>query len=125
MPTQKKGITRWLKYSHRAGIESGQTNAVRAEGLDQREGMMDTTIQYWLAELDQYGNPTLIDGAHSSMEEVNRAAYLITAMSLGKPNRQLAIAKVELSECKPSAAGVNLEAVRTINSAKERMLRKR
>lgn len=78
----------------------------------------DMRTQYWLAELDQYGNPSLIDGAHSTRQGVNRAAYLIETMHLGKPNRRFAVAKVELSECKPSAAGVNLEAVRTINRAK-------
>ena len=79
------------------------------------------TPQYWLAELDQYDNPKLIDGAHSNPQECNKAAYLISAMRLGQPNRRFAVAKVELSECIPSAAGVNLEAVRTINMAKERM----
>ena len=77
-------------------------------------------VQYWLAELDQYGNPTLIDGAHSDAQGANRAAYLIKAMRLGKPDRAFAVARVELFVCKPSAAGVNLEAVRTINQAKER-----
>lgn len=80
--------------------------------------------QYWLAELDQYGNPTLIDGAHSNARGANQAAFLIGAMRLGKPNRRFAVAKVELSECIPSAAGVNLEAVRTINTAKDQMERK-
>ncbi|MGB6724501.1 MAG: hypothetical protein WBE74_01275 [Terracidiphilus sp.] len=74
---------------------------------------MDT--QYWLAELDQYGNPTLIDGSHSNAQGANQAAYLIQAMKLGKPNRRFAVARVELSECVPSAAGVNTEAVKTIN----------
>jgi hypothetical protein len=73
-------------------------------------------IQYWLAELDQYGNPTLIDGAHSDRQGANKAAYLIMAMKLGKPDRKFAVARVELSECMPSAAGVNLEMVRTINN---------
>lgn len=76
--------------------------------------------QYWLAELDQYGNPTLIDGAHSDAQGANQAAYLINAMNLGKKERRFAVAKVELSECIPSAAGVNLEAVRTINAAQQR-----
>jgi hypothetical protein len=74
--------------------------------------------QWWLAELDQYGNPKLIDGAHSDRESVNRAAWLIKAMHLGgnRP-RKFAVAKVELSACVPTAAGVDLEAVRTINNA--------
>jgi hypothetical protein len=77
-------------------------------------------VQYWLAELDQHGNPKLIDGAHSDAEGANRAAYLIGAMHLGgnRP-RRFAVARVELSECVPTAAGVNLEAVRTINMMQE------
>jgi hypothetical protein len=75
-------------------------------------------VQYWLAELDQYGNPKLIDGAHSALQGANQAAYLIEAMRLGEPNRRFAVARVELSECTPSAAGINLEAVRTINNIK-------
>jgi hypothetical protein len=70
------------------------------------------TPQYWLAELDRYDNPTLIDGSHSSPEGVQQAAYLITHMGLGKPNRRFAVAKVELSECIPSDRNVNQEAVR-------------
>jgi hypothetical protein len=77
-------------------------------------------VQYWLAELDQHGNPKLIDGAHSDAQGANQAAYLIRAMRLGEPGRKFAVAHVELTECVPSAAGVNLEVVRTINAAKER-----
>jgi hypothetical protein len=73
------------------------------------------TPQYWLAELDQYDNPTLIDGSHDSAEGANKAAYLIQAMALGKPNRRFAVAKVELSECVPSDKGVNMKAVAAIN----------
>jgi hypothetical protein len=77
-------------------------------------------VQYWLAELDQYGNPKLIDGAHSNEEGVNNAAWLIKAMNLGGDRpRRFAVARVELSECVPSSAGVNLEAVRTINMMQE------
>ena len=76
------------------------------------------TPQYWLAELDQYDNPTLVDGSHSDIEGCNRAAYLIRAMNLGEPNRRFAVARVELMECSPSAKGVNHEAVRTINKAR-------
>lgn len=76
------------------------------------------TPQYWLAELDDYGNPTLIDGSHEDAEGANEAAYLIQAMRLGKPGRVFAVARVELSECVPSSRGVNREAVATINAAK-------
>jgi hypothetical protein len=74
------------------------------------------SVQFWLAELDQYGNPTLIDGAHSDAEGANQAAYLIQAMNLGGNHpRKFAVARVELSECVPTASGVNLDAVATIN----------
>ena len=77
-------------------------------------------VQYWLAELDQYGNPKLIDGAHSSADGANQAAWLIGAMNLGGDRpRKFAVARVEISECVPTAAGVNLEAVRTINMMQE------
>jgi hypothetical protein len=77
-------------------------------------------VQYWLAELDQYGNPKLVDGAHSNEQGANQAAWLIKAMNLGGDRpRRFAVARVELSECVPTAAGVNLEAVRTINMMQE------
>lgn len=75
------------------------------------------SAQWWLAELDQYGNPKLIDGAHSRRSAVNKAAHLIQALHLGTSNRRFAVARVELSECVPSSKGVNQSAVRTLNSA--------
>lgn len=71
--------------------------------------------QYWLAELDQHGNPTLVDGCHDSPAAANKAAYLIQALHLGPADRRFVVAKVELSECVPSDAGVNHEAVKAIN----------
>jgi hypothetical protein len=76
-------------------------------------------IQYWLAEIDQHGNPKLIDGAHGDPQGPANARFLIESMHLGEPGRKFATAKVELSPCVPSAAGINLETVRTINAAKE------
>ena len=32
--------------------------------------------QFWLAEIDQYGNPRLVDGAHATRAGVEQAAYL-------------------------------------------------
>jgi len=80
-------------------------------------------IQYWLAELDQHGNPKLIDGAHSDAEGANKAAYLIRAMGLGKPDRKFAVARVELSECVPSSVGVNHDAIGAVNQMR-RSIRK-
>lgn len=76
------------------------------------------TPQYWLAEIDMHGNPTLIDGSHSDAEGARKAAYLIAALGLGKPNRQFAVAKVELSDCIASGKGVNHDAIRQIVKAR-------
>lgn len=77
------------------------------------------TPQYWLAELDMHGNPTLIDGSHDSPKGANKAAYLIDALHLGNPNRVFAVAKVILTECVPSDNGVDHEAVRSINTLRQ------
>jgi hypothetical protein len=74
------------------------------------------TYQYWLVSLDRYGNPRLIDGAHSDAEGANQAAYLIKSMHLSSENEKFAVAKIELLECVPSDKGVNHEAIRTINT---------
>ena len=76
----------------------------------EREGTLRTP-QYWLAELDQYDNPTLTDGSHESAEDANHAAYLIQRMGLGNPNRRFAVARVELSECVPSGKDAGEEAL--------------
>lgn len=72
--------------------------------------------QYWLAELDQYDNPTLIDGSHGAIAGVNQAAYLLEALGY-RNGRRFAVARVELSKCKPSAKGVNHRAIQLMNEA--------
>jgi len=78
------------------------------------------TPQFWLAELDEYGNAKLNDGPHGSVEGVNKAAYIIHSLGLGG-NRRYAVAKVELTECVPSDKGVNHDAIREIQRAKRRV----
>ena len=73
-------------------------------------------VQWWLAELDRYGNPALTDGAHSDRAGADRAAYLIESMGLGK-GRKFAVARVELTTPVPNSSGVNHEAVAEINRA--------
>jgi hypothetical protein len=53
--------------------------------------------QYWLAELDVHGNPTLVDGAHDAVSGVHRAMELYKALGFAK-NRKFAIAKVYLEK---------------------------
>jgi hypothetical protein len=36
--------------------------------------------QFWLAEIDQHGNPTLHDGSHADRAGVEQAAYLLTRL---------------------------------------------
>jgi hypothetical protein len=51
--------------------------------------------QYWLAELDQYGNPKLVDGAHSQRSGVVAAMAIYRKCGFDK-GRKYAVAKVEL-----------------------------
>ncbi|WP_309601161.1 hypothetical protein [Burkholderia multivorans] len=72
-----------------------------------------TDVQWWLAELDQYGNPKLSDGAHRERASADKAMYLIKNLGLDNKGKRWAVARVELSEPRPSANGVNMEAVAT------------
>lgn len=76
----------------------------------------EANVQWWLADIDQYGNPALTDGAHSDRAGADKAAYLINAMGLGQ-GRKFAVARVELSDPKPSAEDVNHEAIAQNNRA--------
>ena len=77
-------------------------------------------VQWWLVTLDQHGNPQLIDGAHDSREGADQAMYLHQSLGLTshKQNESggvcYAVARIELSEPKPTSRGVNHEAVRTM-----------
>ena len=70
-----------------------------------------TGVQWWLAELDQHGNPKLSDGAHSERAGADKAMYLIKNLGLDNKGKRWAVARVELSEPRPSADGVNHDAV--------------
>lgn len=73
-------------------------------------------VQWWLAAIDTHGNPTLTDGAHADRAGADQAAYLIEALGVGK-GKKYAVARVELSEPKPNADGVNQEAIAQCNLA--------
>ena len=74
-------------------------------------------VQWWLAELDLYGNPALADGAHSDRAGADKAMHLFKALHLDA-GRRFAVARVELSEPKPRGDGVNHEAIKTLNDAR-------
>lgn len=71
-------------------------------------------IQYWLAELDRYGNLTLTDGAHSTRAGADQAHYLLTRLGMAK-DRKFMVAKVELTEVKLNKAGVNENSLNILN----------
>ena len=52
--------------------------------------------QWWLAELDRYGNPTLVDGAHDSRDGAEKALRTWRLCGLNK-GWSYAIAEVRLN----------------------------
>ena len=76
------------------------------------------SVQWWLAELDQHGNAKLVDGQHDNRSGADKAMYLINALGLSKESKRYAVARVELFTPKPSADGVNHEAIDDLNRAR-------
>jgi len=73
--------------------------------------------QYWLAELDKYGNPTLLDGAHTDREGAEEAMTLFKCLPMIKTEgRTFAIAKVELSEPTGKHGELNEEALKILGA---------
>lgn len=75
---------------------------------------MSERRQFWLARLDQYGNPTLVDGAHDSRAGVEQAMYLFKNLGLGKGN-QYACAEVIITDVEARSHGANEDAISTLN----------
>lgn len=73
-----------------------------------------SATQWWLAKLDQHGNPTLVDGAHSDRAGADRAFYLHRRLGLDKAARH-AVARVELSEPVLNAEGTDQAALQALN----------
>lgn len=97
-------------YSHVAEDFSVWCAAVASMSPASSEQQAAPRVQWWLATIDMHGNPTLTDGAHGDRVGADRAAYLIDALGVGQ-GKNYAVARVELSEPKPNADGVNQEAV--------------
>lgn len=53
-----------------------------------------SVVQWWVAELDRYGNPKLTDGAHSERDGCEQAIYLLARLGLAKDTKH-AICRVE------------------------------
>lgn len=71
--------------------------------------------QWWLAELDMYGNPSLTDGAHGDRAGAEEALTIFKRLGLSG-ERRFAIAEVRLSEPTGEHGPVNEEAIATLNS---------
>lgn len=79
--------------------------------------MDSKVVQYWLAELDRYGNPTLIDGAHSKRGGAEEALILRRRIPFIKTEgRRFAIAEVHLSEPTGERGPLNENALRTLGA---------
>lgn len=71
--------------------------------------------QFWLAELDQHGNPTLTDGAHGRRVGAEKAAKILDRLGLARGKR-FAVAEVRLSELTGVCGPLNEEAIATLNA---------
>ncbi|EBK6743100.1 hypothetical protein DQ691_23950 [Salmonella enterica] len=73
--------------------------------------------QYWLAELDQHGNPTLIDGAHSDRNGAEEALALRKRLPMiSTEGRRFAIAQVNLSEPTGQHGELNEDALKALGA---------
>lgn len=71
--------------------------------------------QWWLAELDTYGNPTLSDGSHRDRAGAEKALTILRRLGLAKDKR-FAIAEVRLSAPTGTHAPVDEGSIETLNS---------
>lgn len=62
------GYTRAVERAH--GITQEADQAPHLSGQERADPEAPLGTQYWLAKLDSYGNPTLLDGAHGTPEGV-------------------------------------------------------
>jgi hypothetical protein len=106
---------RFLTGTGTAQTPTGLMEAAPQEQLRREPTAPTIGEQWWLAKLDQHGNPTLTDGAHSDRAGADQAKYLLDRLGLSR-DRRLVVARVTLSEANPSGEGVNEEAVGTLNS---------
>lgn len=75
----------------------------------------ENEVQWWVAELDRYGNPKLTDGAHSNREGCEQAIYLMNRLGLSNDIRH-AICRVEINPPVAAPHGANEDAIDTLNS---------
>lgn len=66
--------------------------------------------QWWLAELDMHGNPTLVDGAHEDRAGADNAMYVYERLRITHGKRY-AVALVILYQPQPNSDGVDEEVI--------------
>lgn len=78
-------------------LEGGGTELIAAERA--RQPPMSSDVQWWLAELDRYGNPKLVDGAHSSIKGARDALDIRRALDkrIGPDGKPWPLARTPLS----------------------------
>lgn len=73
------------------------------------------STQWWLAEIEPYGLPTLKDGPHNDRAGVEKALYLFRRLGIGK-SKAYGCAEVHLTDVEPVAHDANEEALGILNS---------
>lgn len=77
--------------------------------------MTQPDVQWWLAELDRYGNPRLCDGAHSERAGAEKAAYLYQRLGLEKGQRY-GVVRVEIWPAEARPHDANEAAIGALNA---------
>jgi hypothetical protein len=82
-----------------------------------KQEVLEMNKQYWLAELDKYGNPTLTDGAHSDRNGAEEALTLRKRLPMiSTEGKKYAIAEVILSEPTGEHGDLNEDALKALGA---------
>ena len=78
--------------------------------------MAKTETQFWLAELDQYGNAKLLDGPHTDADGAEQALTILRKLNCEiTEGRIFAIAEVHLSTPTGDHTPINQKAIDILN----------
>ncbi len=106
-------------------LRQDDLNEIAADLERFEQSAADLTISYdeMVRRINRDAPATQVaDGIFDWAMKLSKA---VQAMHLGAPNRFFAVAKIELSECVPSAEEVDHAAVNTINAARAEVLKRR
>ena len=71
--------------------------------------------QYWLAEIDQHGNPSLVDGPHSRPLGVETAMYLFKRLGLVRRGQKFGMAKITITDVEAKSHGAHEGSIEACN----------